>query len=269
MWLSIGAGAFVTICVLAAYDALAKSSTPSLTSSIVTFAFSMAIFLCACFIGIGGVYDDRGQFRDVRLLERYENLADKQGQLLGEDQLRLGELWGLSEERLRVYHEIATRQAKSSFRNAQWAIVAGFVVIIVGSCAVFLAKDATTAIVVGALGAIGAALSAYIGRTFLRLQETAADHLRSYFDQPREQFRYLAVERLLRHLESDEKKATAISELIRSIAFGSEQGTNAERQPRKLAVPRAAGVRALARVGGATHPRTRGGRSARRICAVP
>lgn len=46
-----------------------------------------------------------------------------------------------------------------------------------------------------------------IGKTFLRLQESAASHLRSYFDQPREQFRYLAAaERLLSYHGSGDQK---------------------------------------------------------------
>jgi hypothetical protein len=58
------------------------------------------------------------------------------------------------------------------------------------------AKTTTAAVTTGSLGAVGAALAAYIGKTFIRSQETAASHLRAYFDQPLELSRYLAAERL-------------------------------------------------------------------------
>jgi hypothetical protein len=159
----------------------------------------------------------RREFEDSRLLELYGDLSEEEGRLLDEENLRLGTLWNLTQDRLKVYHEIATRQANASFRNAQYAITGGFAVVIVSAFAAFLAKNATASIVAGTLGTVGAALSAYIGKTFLRLQESAASHLRSYFDQPQEQFRYLSAERLLKSLDTSEQKSAAVAELMRSI----------------------------------------------------
>jgi hypothetical protein len=61
----------------------------------------------------------------------------------------------------------------------------------------FHVRSATAAITTGALGAVSAALTGYIGRTFIRSQEMSAKHLRAYFDQPLEFSRYLAAERLV------------------------------------------------------------------------
>ena len=154
---------------------------------------SALLFVIACVIGRAEYVRRRHEFEDSSLLALYGDLGDEEGKLLDEDQLRFGTLWNLTQERLRVYHEIATRQANASFRNAQYAIAAGFAVIIIGAFAAFFAKNIAASIVVGTLGTVGAALSAYIGKTFLRLQEDAASHLRSYFDQPQEQFRYLSA----------------------------------------------------------------------------
>ncbi len=221
-WLWSTGGGVAAIFVYLAYTLTKQSgATISTAQAAIYIVVGVFFFSAGLLAGRLEVSRKREEFRDAQLLERYGDLIDQQSKLLDEDQLRLGELWRLSEERLRVYHEIATRQANTSFRNAQWAITAGFVVIIVGSCAVFFAKNVTIAIVVGTLGAAGAALSAYIGKTFLRLQENASSHLRSYFDQPREQFRYLAAERLLNHLTSNRQKAAAINEIIRAIAYGA------------------------------------------------
>ncbi|WP_406309809.1 hypothetical protein [Streptomyces sp. NBC_00623] len=111
--------------------------------------------------------------------------------------LALAELWKTTHARLTLYHDIATGQAKISFRNAQVAMGVGFVLLVVF---VLLALNASTtagAIVAGGLGAVSAALSGFVAKTFIRSQEAAATHLRSYFDQPLELSRYLAAERLI------------------------------------------------------------------------
>jgi hypothetical protein len=214
-----GSGIILAVFLLTGYAIISKFNYGEVSTA------STAIYVGAAgaSIGIGIVFallDFRRRLRefyDGNLIERYAAISDEQGKLLDEDQLRLGALWRLSEERLKIYHEIATKQASTSFRNAQLAIATGFVVIIVGAAAVFFSKNVTIAVVVGALGTAGAALSAYIGKTFLRLQENAASHLRSYFDQPREQFRYLAAERLMNRIPDGDSKNEAINELIKLI----------------------------------------------------
>jgi len=209
---------FAVIIFLASFAGLVGNGLPKYTpAQYIGMLFCIAYVLVGLRIGRSYVQDKKRRFDDQFILEKYGNLGEQEAQLLDEGQLRLGALWRLTEQRLKLYHEIATRQAQTSFRNAQWAIGAGFVVIVGGACGAFFAKNITVTVVVGILGASGAALSAYIGRTFLRLQENAASHLRSYFDQPQEQFRYLAAERLLVHLDSSNQKADAVDHLVRAI----------------------------------------------------
>jgi hypothetical protein len=81
------------------------------------------------------------------------------------------------------------------------------------------AKTTTAAISTGSLGAVGAAFAAYIGRTFIRSQETAATHLRAYFDQPLELSRYLAAERLLADADlTADQRSAILSTLVQAIA---------------------------------------------------
>jgi hypothetical protein len=114
-----------------------------------------------------------------------------------EDLLALSALWNVTNSRLELYHDIATGQAKSSFRTAQIAIGAGFILLTGFAILSFRTHNTASAITTGALGAVSAALAGYISKTFVRSQESAATHLRAYFDQPLEFSRYLAAERLL------------------------------------------------------------------------
>jgi hypothetical protein len=52
---------------------------------------------------------------------------------------------------------------KPVFRNAQWAIAGGFIIVVASAGAAFYAGNVAIAVVIGALGTAGAALSAYIG----------------------------------------------------------------------------------------------------------
>ncbi|MET8572691.1 hypothetical protein [Streptomyces sp. NPDC004783] len=111
--------------------------------------------------------------------------------------LGLPELWEATHARLDLYHQIATGQARTSFRNAQVAMFTGFVLLILFAGIAVWASTTAVAIVAGGLGAVSAALAGYVAKTFIRSQEAAATHLRSYFNQPLELSRYLAAERLV------------------------------------------------------------------------
>ncbi|MFE0630809.1 hypothetical protein ACFW3D_28095 [Streptomyces sp. NPDC058864] len=111
--------------------------------------------------------------------------------------LTLAEQWKLTHARLDLYHHIALEQARKSFHNAQISMGLGFA-LLVGFVIVAL-KASTTAgsIVAGGLGAVSAGLAGYAGKAFVRSQEAAATHLRSYVDQPLEFSKCLAAERLV------------------------------------------------------------------------
>jgi secreted trypsin-like serine protease len=128
-------------------------------------------------------------------------------------------LWRVTHAGLDYHHQIATGQARQSFRNAQIAMGVGFVLLVVFAVLALTAQSTTGTIVTGALGAASAAFAAYIGRTFVRSQETAAAHLRSYFAQPLEFSRYLAAERLLNSIErlETDQRATITAEVLRGM----------------------------------------------------
>ncbi len=159
------------------------------------------------------------QEREQRLLEAQRELQEAESELTAQEDLALPTLWSVTHKRLDYYHQIATGQARQSFRNAQIAMGIGFVLLVVFAVLALNAETTTASAVSGALGATAAAFAAYIGRTFVRSQENAASHLRSYFDQPLEFSRYLAAERLLNNIDrlDTEQRAALTGDLLRGI----------------------------------------------------
>jgi MFS family permease len=128
-------------------------------------------------------------------------------------------LWKVTQKRLDYYHKIATTQAERSFLYGQGAAAVGFAVLIICAIIAAFARSAAASIAAGLVGVTGGGLAAYIGSTFMRSQETAADQLRAYFAQPLEFSRFLAAERLLSKLDH-ESRARATTIIINSIASG-------------------------------------------------
>ncbi|MFD7109127.1 hypothetical protein ACFWAF_02920 [Streptomyces microflavus] len=132
-------------------------------------------------------------------------------------------LWETTHARLDLYHQIATGQAKTSFRNAQIAMGAGFFLLVLFACIALWASTTAVAIVAGGLGAVAAALAGYVAKTFVRSQESAATHLRSYFDQPLELSRYLAAERLVADGDlTQEQRGEILTALVQAMVAGPQ-----------------------------------------------
>ncbi|WP_411095951.1 hypothetical protein [Streptomyces sp. 020-2-3H-GM] len=137
--------------------------------------------------------------------------------------LGLPELWEATHARLDLYHQIATGQAKTSFRNAQIAMGAGFLLLVLFAGIALWASTTAVAIVAGGLGAVSAGLAGYVAKTFIRSQEAAATHLRSYFDQPLELSRYLAAERLVADGDlMQEQRGEILSALVQAMVAGPQ-----------------------------------------------
>lgn len=132
--------------------------------------------------------------------------------------LALPELWQTTHARLGLYHDIATGQAEVSFRNAQWSMWSGFGLLLGFAGLAAWASTTAGVIVAGGLGAVAAALAGFVSKTFIRSQEAAANHLRSYFDQPLELSRYLAAERLVADGDlSQEQRGEILSTLVQAM----------------------------------------------------
>lgn len=192
---------------------------------------AVAIAVAASLLMGGGILTwSYGRLQKRRFTHRY--VAELQvNQATGPETAETGELelvrlWETTSRRLDLYHQIATRQAEQSFRHAQIAMAVGFATIVVAaSIAALAARTTAGSIVSGVLGATGAAMAAYIGRTFVRSREVAAAHLRSYFLQPLEFSRYLAAERLIGTLAA-EARPSAVDHLAQAIILGRVPGSD-------------------------------------------
>ncbi|MEV5770110.1 hypothetical protein AB0L49_02400 [Streptomyces antimycoticus] len=150
--------------------------------------------------------------------------------------LSLPELWAVTHTRLELYHDIATGQARRSFRNAQAAMLVGFGLLVIFVAIALNASTTAGSVVAGGLGAVSAALAGYVSRTFVKSQEVASSHLRAYFDQPLEFSRYLAAERLIGDAElSQEQRAEILTTLVQAIVAGpaapAQAEANGQQQP--------------------------------------
>jgi type II secretory pathway pseudopilin PulG len=167
--------------------------------------------------------------------EIVQQLAEDRVKERKDETLTRAALWAVTDKRMELYHTIVMEQASRSFGAAQGAMTIGFGLLVAFAVLAADAKTTTAAITVGGLGAVGASFATYIGRTFIRSQETAASHLRTYFNQPLELSRYLTAERLLVDAEDldSKRRADILSILVQSIATaGHENGNVKETKPR-------------------------------------
>lgn len=149
--------------------------------------------------------------------------VDYQGPDAPDDTLALSVLWEVTNARLSQYHRIATGQARRSFTTAQVAIGIGFMLLFGFAWLSFRTHSTAASITIAALGGAAAGLAGYIGRTFIRSQETAARYLRAYFDQPLAFSRYLAAERLLSsQSELKPEERDAMLRIIIAAMVGSD-----------------------------------------------
>ncbi|WP_406152208.1 hypothetical protein [Streptomyces sp. NBC_01012] len=156
--------------------------------------------------------------------ESREARQPKSDEPLGSGSLALPELWQTTHARLGLYHDIATGQAETSFRNAQRSMWAGFALLIVFAGLAVRTSSTAGAIVAGGLGVVAAALAGFVSKTFIRSQEAAASHLRGYFDQPLELSRYLAAERLVADADlSQEQRGEILSTLVHAMAAAPDR----------------------------------------------
>jgi hypothetical protein len=168
----------------------------------------------------------RREFRDNLLLGIAQaELRQAEAIATAGDASDYGSLWVVTQRRLDYYHKIATGQAERSFRYAQLAAFTGFSVLVICAIIAGFARSTSAAVVSGAAGTVAAALSAYIGRTFMRMQHEASTQLQGYFRQPLDFARILTAERIASSLSGDARD-TALASIIQSIVAVSPSDTS-------------------------------------------
>lgn len=108
------------------------------------------------------------QLDDRLALERIQGAEAKAA--ADEETLSLPALWALTQQRIDHYHRLATGQSSTSFRTGQIIMIVGFVAVIaLGALAAF-ASSGTAAIAASVVAVAGAALSGFVGATFMKSQ---------------------------------------------------------------------------------------------------
>ncbi|MFF4275889.1 hypothetical protein [Streptomyces sp. NPDC001536] len=159
----------------------------------------------------------RREFLDrVILGEALDELRQAEAEA-SESDVTFQSLWFATQKRLDYYHKIATTQAERSFLYGQVAASVGFLILLAAAAFAAFAKNATASVVAGALGATAGGIGAYLGSTFLKMQERASTQLSDYFTQPLEFSKYLAAERLLSSLDGRDK-SLAVRDIISAIS---------------------------------------------------
>ncbi|MFI8892667.1 TRADD-N-associated membrane domain-containing protein [Streptomyces paradoxus] len=153
--------------------------------------------------------------------------------------LALANLWSVTHARLSQYHGIALKQARKSFRNAQFAMLLGFGLLVTFTVMAIRAENTAASIAAATLGTVSAALAGFVGRTFIRSQEASAAHLQRYFDQPLELSRYLAAERLIAdsELNGDQRAEVLVTVLQAMVAAPGQAQPGVATDPSQTGAP--------------------------------
>lgn len=130
--------------------------------------------------------------------------------------------WESTYKRLEDYHEDAGRQLRSSYRLAQIAAAGAFIVLVVMGVLAAQADDAAQAAAPAVIATLGAALAAYIGKTFNNTYTQTLVRSMAFFHEPLVMARMLAAERLLDEYgpENEAERAKALTVMISAaVAF--------------------------------------------------
>jgi hypothetical protein len=115
----------------------------------------------------------------------------------------LATLLEINQDQIDQYHRIATEQANRSFKSSQRAMALGLTVIVACLAAGIYLPSSEAKLFVGAVAAVGAALSGFLSRTYIHMYGQTLGQLNRYFDQPVLTNYYLTAERLAQDLSDN------------------------------------------------------------------
>jgi hypothetical protein len=207
-----GAATTVGIAVLANAQAAQNGNLKAL-AAVAAFIGGLLLVVFSLRIVMSGVDAERRVV--ARASERQDDLLRDIRQVKGVP--TLAELVDFNARQMRVYQELSTGQASSSYRRSQLAFIVGLALIGAAIAASFAGSDPTTKLTAGAAAGLGAVCSAYISATYLRVYERALDQLNFYYRQPLINSYLLTAERLANDMSDQEKRDAAYDELLRQV----------------------------------------------------
>jgi hypothetical protein len=126
-------------------------------------------------------------------------------------------LFSYNRRQLDAYQEEARNQQRLAFRYALLTSVLGFVVLLVGIAASLRVGPGTEAYVAAGLSGMGAALSAYVAGTMLRISRRADTQLNRFYTEPHMMGRLLLAERLMQSADAagrNDERAAIIKQVL-------------------------------------------------------
>lgn len=149
-----------------------------------------------------------------------------------EEKLTLEYVTGLNSLLMDSYHDVTKNQAARSFKHSQWAMIAGFSLLLVGGIVAIAPTDPITKIAVAALTGIGTLVSGFISRTFLHSHAVSIAQLNRFFEQPLVNSYLLNAERVAIRLGRGRCEEMLVGIIQESISAARRVLT----EPRKEAV---------------------------------
>jgi hypothetical protein len=114
----------------------------------------------------------------------------------GSSGLRLPNLVVLNRRQLDEYHVLSVRQQQVAFRNAQFAAIVGFVLLVAGIILSFRQDPGSDRYITAGLTALGSLLSGFISAVFYRSSDATAKQLRDFYKEPFRTGQVLMIERV-------------------------------------------------------------------------
>jgi hypothetical protein len=118
---------------------------------------------------------------------------------------------------MRVYQDLSTGQARSSYRRSQAAFGVGLALIAAAVLLAFIGNDTATKIAASGAAGLGGGLSAYISRTYLKVYERTLDQLNFYYRQPLVNSYLLTAERLIMYSMPHGQRDAAFERLLDEV----------------------------------------------------
>ncbi|MFE7718169.1 hypothetical protein ACFU44_03900 [Nocardia rhizosphaerihabitans] len=109
-------------------------------------------------------------------------------------------LMEVNRRQMEAYDVQARAQGRSSHRSSLFAMTAGLMIVGAGLWITVNADDSATKYSAAIVAAVGTATGGYIARTFIRVNTSAQQHVRYYFEQPLVQSYLLTAERVAERL---------------------------------------------------------------------
>lgn len=189
------AGAALGVVLLAA---AALVGQPTRSDAEQWWAVILAV-LAACALGYSTFpyWAARQAFNERRRKMAAYVASEMLRKIRGETVISLNVLFAYNRRQLDAYQEEARNQQRLAFRYALWTSTLGFAVLLAGISVSFRLGPGSETYVAGGLSAVGAALSAYVAGTMLRIYHRADTQLNRFYLEPHMLGRLLLAERLM------------------------------------------------------------------------